>query len=160
MYPEINLCQVADRDIIAVKIKENDEKPVFFKTHAFKRVGRTNQRISTSEIRKLAREERKRLCFDVQICKEASLDDSDEERVKWYLEKRAEIRRVKKPEEMDFETLLVNIRAAKEIDGKIKPTNAGILFFGRNPQRFILQSQLRLARFAGTTLTRDFLDFR
>jgi ATP-dependent DNA helicase RecG len=112
-----------------VKIKENDEKPVFFKTHAFKRVGRTNQRI-------------------------------DEERVKWYLEKRAEIRRVKKPEEMDFETLLVNIRAAKEIDGKIKPTNAGILFFGRNPQRFILQSQLRLARFAGTTLTRDFLDFR
>jgi len=158
IYPEINLCQICDKDIIEVKIKENDEKPVFFKTHAFKRVGRTNQRISTSEIRKLAREERKRLCFDERICEEASLDDIDEEKVKWYLEKREEIRRVKKPKEMDLETLLVNIRAAKETDGKIKPTNAGILFFGRNPQRFILQSQLRLARFAGKTLTRDFLD--
>ena len=39
-----------------------------------------------------------------------------------------------------------------------KPTNAGVLFFAKNPQRFILQSQLRLARFAGKTLTRDFLD--
>jgi ATP-dependent DNA helicase RecG len=85
IYPEINLCQISDKDVIAVKIKENDEKPVFFKAHAFKRVGRTNQRISTSEIRKLAREERKRLCFDEQICEEASLDDIDEEKVRKFL---------------------------------------------------------------------------
>ncbi len=77
MYPEINLCQVADKDIIEVKIKENDEKQVFFKTHAFKRVGRTNQRISTGEIRKLAQAERKRLCFDERICEDASLEFID-----------------------------------------------------------------------------------
>ena len=85
IYPEIDLCQISYKDVIAVKIKENDEKPVFFKTHAFKRVGRTNQRISTSEIRKLAREERKRLCFDERICEEASLDDIDEKRVRRFL---------------------------------------------------------------------------
>ena len=44
------------------------------------------------------------------------------------------------------------------MENRIKPTNAGILFFARNPQKFILQSQLRLARFAGTTLARDFSD--
>ena len=44
------------------------------------------------------------------------------------------------------------------MNSEIKPTNAGILFFGKNPQRFVLQSQLRTARFAGKTLTRDFLD--
>ena len=44
------------------------------------------------------------------------------------------------------------------MNGETKPTNAGILFFGKNPQRFVLQSQLRTARFAGRTLTRDFLD--
>ncbi len=59
---------------------------------------------------------------------------------------------------MDLKTLLLNIKAAKEVNGKIKLTNAGILFFAKNPQRFILQSQLRLARFAGNELTRDFLD--
>jgi ATP-dependent DNA helicase RecG len=40
---------------------------------------------------------------------------------------------------------------------RVKPTNAGSLFFDKNPQRFILQSQLRLARFAGKELSRDFL---
>jgi ATP-dependent DNA helicase RecG len=44
------------------------------------------------------------------------------------------------------------------MNSEVKPTNAGILFFGKNPQRFVLQSQLRTARFAGKTLTRDFLD--
>ena len=155
IYPEINLHQVGDIDIIELKIKESEEKPVFFKTHAFKRVGRTNQRISTTEIRKLAREEKKRLNFDEQICEEASFEDIDEEKVKWYLEKREEIRRVKKPKEMDLETLLVNIKAAKEIDGKIKPTNAGILFFGKNPQRFVLQSQLRLVSCQSCNVARD-----
>ncbi len=28
------------------------------------------------------------------------------------------------------------------MNGEVKPTNAGILFFGKNPQRFVLQSQL------------------
>jgi ATP-dependent DNA helicase RecG len=88
----INLCQISDTDIIEVKIKENDEKPVFFKAHAFKRVGRTNQRISTSEIRKLAQEERNRLCFDERICEEASLDDIDEVKVRKFL-KRAKYER-------------------------------------------------------------------
>ena len=39
-----------------------------------------------------------------------------------------------------------------------EPTNAGILLFGKNPRRFVMRSQLRSARFAGKTLTRDFLD--
>jgi len=38
VYPEINLHNVGGKDIIEVKIKESEEKPVFFKTHAFKRV--------------------------------------------------------------------------------------------------------------------------
>ena len=72
--------------------------------------------------------------------------------------KREEIRVVEKPKEMDLKSLLLNIQAAKQIGGKIKPTNAGVLFFSKYPQRFVLQSQLRLARFAGKTLTSDFSD--
>jgi predicted HTH transcriptional regulator len=66
-----------------------------------------------------------------------NLEDIDEEKVKFYLEKKQEIRGVKKPEKMDLKTLLLNIKAAKEVNGKIKLTNAGILFFAKNPQRFI-----------------------
>ena len=39
-----------------VEIKEKAEKPVFFKNHAYKRVGTTNQRISSSELRHLVKE--------------------------------------------------------------------------------------------------------
>jgi len=85
VYPEINLHNVGGKDIIEVKIKESEKKPVFFKTHAFKRVSKTNQRISTSEIRTLAREERIRLSFDELICKEASLEDIDEVKVRAFL---------------------------------------------------------------------------
>jgi ATP-dependent DNA helicase RecG len=143
---------------IVIDVAESAEKPVFFKNHGYKRVGKTNQRISSSELRKLAKESGERVYWDERVCEEVNLEDIDEEKVKFYLEKRQEIRGVKKPEKMDLKTLLLNIKAAKEVNGKIKLTNAGILFFAKNPQRFILQSQLRLARFAGKELTRDFLD--
>jgi len=58
-----------------VEVVESVEKPVFFKNHAHKRVGKTNQMISASEIRKLAREEKRRLSWDEQICEDAGLED-------------------------------------------------------------------------------------
>ncbi|HJH27037.1 MAG TPA: hypothetical protein C5S37_09780 [Methanophagales archaeon] len=114
--------------------------------------------ISSSELRKLAKESGERVYWDERVCEDASLEDIEEDKVRWYLERREEIRKVKKPEKMDIDTLLLNIGAAKKVNSEVKPTNAGILFFGKNPQRFVLQSQLRLARFAGKNLTRDFLD--
>jgi ATP-dependent DNA helicase RecG len=50
--------------------------------------------------------------------------------------------------------LLVNINAA--IDKK--PTNAGILFFGKNPLRFISHAQLRLVRIKGIKIYDNILD--
>ena len=75
---------------------------------------------SSSEMRKLAKESGERVYWDEQICEDASLEDIDEEKVKFYLEKRQEIRGVKKPEKMDLKTLLLNIKAAKEVNEKIK----------------------------------------
>ncbi|MEA3437241.1 MAG: putative DNA binding domain-containing protein [Thermodesulfobacteriota bacterium] len=158
IFPSVKILDVEGKKIIVIDVKESAEKPVFFKKHAYKRVGKTNQRISSSEMRKLAKESGERVYWDEQVCEEAKLEDIDEEKVKSYLEKRQEIRGVKKPLKMDLKTLLLNIKAAKEVNGEIRMTNAGILFFAENPQRFVLQSQLRLARFAGKELTRDFLD--
>jgi len=158
IYPTVKILEVGEKKVVMIEVRESQEKPVFFRNHAYKRVGKTNHRISSSELRKLAKESGERVYWDEQICKEAILEDIEEEKLKFYLEKRQEIRGVKKPEKMDLKTMLLNIKAAKEVNGKIKLTNAGILFFAKNPQRFILQSQLRLARFAGNELTRDFLD--
>lgn len=158
IFPTVKILEVGEKKVVMIEVRESQEKPVFFKDHAYKRVGKTNHRISSSELRKLAKESGERVYWDERVCEEANLEDIDEEKLKFYLEKRQEIRGVKKPEKMDLKTMLLNIKAAKEVNGKIKLTNAGILFFAKNPQRFILQSQLRLARFAGKELTRDFLD--
>ncbi len=145
--------EFGNKSVIAIKIKENDEKPVFYNSKAFKRVGRTNLRMSVSEMRKLLSESR-RIYFDGQICEGATIKEIDEEKVGTYLEKKKE----PKPGHLDLETLLLNTNAAKEQNGVIKPTNAGILIFGKNPQRFLLHSQLRVARFSGETMTSDFID--
>jgi len=144
--------------VIAIKIKENEEKPVFFKTHAFKRVGRTNLKLDSEEIRKLAKEERKHLNFDEQICEGASLEDIDIEKVKSYFERRKERRDITKLEDLNCETLLLNVNAARKLNGEIKPTNTGILCFSKNPERFFPQSRLRLVRFRGDDVTDDSLD--
>ena len=158
IFPSVKVLDAEGKEIIVIDVKESAEKPVFFKNHVYKRVGKTNQQVSSSEMRKLAKESGAKVYWDEHVCEEANFEDIDEEKVKSYLEKRQDIRGVKKPEKMDLKTLLLNIKAAKEVNEKIKLTNAGILFFAKNPQRFILQSQLRLARFAGNELTRDFLD--
>lgn len=158
IFPSVKIQEVGGKKVVMIEVKEGAEKPVFFKNHAYKRVGKTNQMISSSELRKLAKEGGGRVYWDERVCEDAGPEDIDEEKVRRYLERRKEIRKVSKPEKMDMETLLLNIGAVKEVNGETKPTNAGILFFGKNPQRFVLQSQLRTARFAGRTLTRDFLD--
>jgi ATP-dependent DNA helicase RecG len=154
IYPEINLCQISDKNIIAVKIKENDEKPVFFKTHAFKRVGRTNQRISTSEIRKLAQEERKRLCFDERICEEASLEDIDEGSVERFLKESRKQRGLKISEDASIEEALMKLKLLK--NGK--PTNAAMLLFSKEPK--FIQSEVKCIRFKGDKPVKPYIDFQ
>jgi len=61
IYPDVKIHLVSDRNIIKIAVKENYEKPVFFKNHAFQRVGKTNQRISANKIRELAKQERTKL---------------------------------------------------------------------------------------------------
>jgi len=157
VYPSISTEVFDAKHVVILEVEEGKQKPVLASGRAYRRVGRTNQKLGSEAIRNLALETSK-VYWDERVCEDASLDDIDEDKITDYLEKRQELRGVKKPEKMALKTLLLNIKAAKEVDGKIKLTNAGILFFAKHPQRFILQSQLRLARFAGTELTRDFLD--
>ncbi len=158
IYPSIMVERMGDKQIVLIEVAVQNEKPVFFKGHAHKRVGKTSLELTSSEIRKMAKESGEKVYWDEKPCTGATLEDIDKEKVDSFLGKRKEIRKTTPPTEMDFNTLLLNIKAAKMVDGRICPTNAGILFFGKNPQRFILQSQLRLARFAGNKPTRDFLD--
>ncbi|VAW37437.1 Uncharacterized protein BT3327 [hydrothermal vent metagenome] len=54
--------------------------------------------------------------------------------------------------DLAFERTLVNVKLAQEINGKIQPTFAGVLFFASQPQKFVPYAYLTALRIPGTQL--------
>ncbi len=95
--------------------------------------------------------------FDQAICRDAGYEDLDEQEVRDFLENRAVKLKVDVPKISIREILLKTLKVMKEENGELKPTNAGLLFFGKNPSEYITQSEIRIARFKGFTRT-EFVD--
>ena len=156
IFPEVRITKIDDKDVISIRVKSADEKPVFFKNHAYKRVGNTNQRISSSEIRKLAKETTGKVYWNEQICGEATLEDIDEEKVRWFLKEARDERNLNIPVDTAINEVLMRLNVLK--NGKI--TNALILLFGKEPQKFFLQAEVRCVRFKGNEPVKPFIDMK
>lgn len=156
IFPEIKVCEIDNEQIILMKVKESGEKPVFFKNHAYKRVGDTNQRIPSSEIRKLAKESGVKIYWDSLICEEASLKDIDEEKIRWFLKKTKIERNFSVDDRISVEEILQKLDLLREN----KLTNAAILLFGKDPQKSFLQAEIRCARFKGDEPVKPFIDMK
>lgn len=155
IFPEIKVRKIDNKNIVSIKIEESDEKPVFFKNYVFKRVSNTSQRISSSEIRRLAKESGAKTYWDEQICKDAKLKDID-----WEFVKEDFIPLYEKiSERKTVSTLQSLLESLGCIKGK-KPTNAGILLFGKDPQRFFMNVYIALARYKGKEIGIERLDYK
>jgi len=156
IFPEIKVCEADNRKIISIRVKESSEKPVFFKSYAYKRVGDTNQRISSSEIRRLAKESGGKTYWGEQICEGASLKDINEEKIRWFLKEARDERNLNIPIDTPVDEVLMRLNASR--NGK--PTNASILLFGEKPQNFFLQAEVRCVRFEGNEPVKPFIDMK
>jgi len=155
IFPEIKVCEIDNKKTISIKVTESSEKPVFFKSYAYKRVGDTNQRISSSEIRRLAKESGGKTYWDEQVCEEAGLEDIDEEKVRLFLKKGRFERRLDIIPTISAREALERLNLMKSS----KLTNAAVLLFAKNPQKFFLQGEIRCARFKGTQPL-EFIDMK
>jgi len=142
IFPSIKQIEINNNKIIAITVEESKEKPVFFKDKAYKRVGKSTHRISASEIIKLAKESGEKVYWDEQVCEGVTLGDIDWRFVKEFFIPRYETvtgtKVVSEPE-----NLLEKLECIKNR----KPTNAGILLFGKNPQQFFRNAYIALARY-------------
>jgi ATP-dependent DNA helicase RecG len=143
----VKITEVDGKNVVMIEVKEDTEKPVFFKNHARKRVGKTNQMISSSELRKLAKEGGGRVYWDEQVCEDAGPEDIDEERIRQFLRKAKYERRL----EIDPDILVKEALERLSLVKGDKLTNASIMLFGKEPQKLFLQTKLRCARYKGTT---------
>ena len=80
------------------------------------------------------------------------MDDVDEEKVKWFLNEAKRQRGLNISEVVAAKDVLVKVHLLK----KSGITNAAILLFGKEPQRFYLQAEVKCAHFHGTVVEKPF----
>ena len=141
MFPSIKIKKMCGKEVLSIKIEESLSKPVFAKKSAHIRVGRTNRRLSVQEIKRMAKDD-SGYSFTGQVCKEAKLSDLDLDFVKKFFIPRYESATQSKLAS-NAKRILESLGAIK----KNKPTIAGILLFGKNPQRFFMNSYVAIARY-------------
>jgi len=152
--PEVNVLEIKSKKVIEVKIKEGRNKPYYLDAIAYKRTGTESPAISPDELERIILDKRDKH-WDSEICEDAKLEDIDEEKVKWFLKKAKYERNFDVESQTPVDESLERLGLMRNK----KLTNAGILLFGRNPQKFFLQARIRCARFKGASAV-DFIDMK
>ena len=154
VYPLIHVEDMDGKHVIVVEVVESEQKPVFAFGRAVIRVGKSNQKLGSEGIRNLALNTSK-VYWDGRACVDADLGDIDEEKLRWFLRGAKYERRL----ELDPDTPVRESLEKLDLLRDGIPTNAAILLFGRDPQRFFGHSEIRCARFKGTKPL-EFIDMK
>ncbi|MFH1258973.1 MAG: ATP-binding protein [Elusimicrobiota bacterium] len=95
--------------------------------------------------------------FDQAVCREVNYEAIDEQAVKDFLQNRAIKLKVEIPKTSIKDFLVNALKVVKKENGVLRPTNAGLLFFGKSPSTTITNHEIRIARYRGTTRS-EFID--
>lgn len=156
IYPSVQVVEVAGRKVFAIAVAESDNKPHLAAGRAFKRVGATTVQMRRDEYERLLLL-RRQSPFDHREASGATLEDIDESKVRWYLERAASERNIPVDPALPVIENLKRLELASEREGRLALTIAALLFFGKTPRHFAPHSMVRLARFQGTTPS-NFID--
>ena len=150
IYPIVKRERIGEKDCILVKFSGH-EIPYFAYGRAYMRVSDQNKQLSPSELQNMILDHnREKLRWNDKMCKEASFEDIDQDKVKDFLYLAGREYDDKALEKMDL------VRR-----GRL--TNTAVMLFGKEPERFFpFASELRCAVFAtdDTTVMIDMKDFR
>ena len=151
---EIESVDMEGKSVLLIRIAECRIKPISVKGVCYRRVGNSNRVMSPQEIAQMHLNTVGQ-SWDQLLVTSAGIDDIADKKVEWYLTRRETTRNVAKPQDMSLTVLLRNIDGLSDEE---TPTHAGILFFGKYPQRFFQNAQLRVVRFKGTSVTHPVID--
>lgn len=153
VFPNIDVVRIKNKDVIKITVQEFPIKPVFAKGKVFIRVGKSNQKASADEIRKLINAHSLRK-WDRQTNR-ISLTEISSSLLKSFLSRIEEESDIKFDGKRSKELILKRFEL---IDGK-RLTNASVLLFSKNPQKHFICSFVKCAKFKGTEAI-DFDDFQ
>jgi len=154
LHPKVTVKKIDSKEVIVVEVKESHDHLVLAFGRPYKRVGRSTVKMSKDEYERLIFQKHKdKLHFDTMICRGATLRDIDPAKVRWFLEKAKEEGRLSTPEKVSTKDALVYLKVIN--DGRL--SNTAVLLFGKDPQKFFVQSKIRAGRVKGTE-GHDFMD--
>ncbi len=138
------------KNVLTIDVPKSDRIHTW-KGIAYKRAGSSSFPMSVEEIVELSRR-RGDIKFDEEICEGAAIEDIDEEKVRWFLRRARARRNYPLDENTPVDKVLIHLNLLR--NGKL--TNAAVLLFGKNPQRFHIQAEVKCLQLAGTEIAKPF----
>jgi len=135
--------------LLVIRVEESPIKPVWAFGRPVKRVGRTNQYLKRDEAHRLMTMTTGRT-WDALPCERFTGKDIDRKAVRDYL------RRTGMKLSTPLDDLLKNLGMPETSSGFC---NAAVLLFGKRPQSFLIETEVKCGRFEGTDSV-NFLDER
>lgn len=156
ILPGPQTVQVDGATLLAVYVPEGLPHVYNVRGLYLTRAGHQNRPLTTAELRQLLLD-RSESGFESQPVEEATLEDLDTTRVSRYFDQLG-----LPPDEDMVEALLsrgcITRRGADGLPlEQPLPTVAGILLFGRNPQRFLRSAEIICVRYAGKSMGDEFV---
>jgi len=141
--PAINISSVYQvNHVIVIEIPEGEEKPYSCSHGFYRRLDAITQKMTQKEIKLLFKENEFKSPFENRIYETATIDDISKDKINlFFKEANISINNFTSKDILASLNLLEN--------SSIK--NAGILFFAKDPRRLILQCQMTLVAYKGTT---------
>ena len=131
-------------NVLEIKVEEGENKPYRCRSGFFLRVGPNCQKLRRDEIKDFILAEGN-FHFDETICKKFRFnEDFDPDKLKRYLS----ISNINTRQ--DITDILYNLDVATIKEKKFYLNNAGVLFFAKNPQKFLKESFLTCILYRGS----------
>ncbi|NUO81525.1 putative DNA binding domain-containing protein [candidate division KSB1 bacterium] len=144
VYPRIEKVMCEGKPVLVISIPHSKGVLHSYKSIAYRRVGTTDMPLSPEEVIAFA-QHAGLIRFDNKSC-DAQPADLDEHAIGEFVRRALNERRL----EIDPALPAVEILDKLELRQEDRLTYAAALLFAKEPQRFVLQSEVRCARFKGT----------
>ena len=136
--PEIKISLEKFDRVLIIDVKEGKDKPYSCSDGFYMRMNANSQKMIRDQIIELSIKSGK-IRFDEQICSDFKFEDFDDDKFNYYL-KLANI-----SNNLGKKDILKNLKVLTN-EGM---TNAGVLFFAKEPYKYIGNSKIRCVRFKG-----------
>jgi ATP-dependent DNA helicase RecG len=149
IIPLPRVVRLSERPVVVVHIPPGMPHVYAFDGRFLFRQGTENAALKPRELRRLMME-RGEASFETEIARGTSLEDIDWDQARGYI---ASLGSISEP---NVERALLKRGCLVQQDGRLRPTNAGILLFGKDPQRHVRGAEITAARFGGESISDTF----